>query len=347
MTYGSRYRVQLRRRRQKKTDYQARKAFVVSGKARLVARSSLKHTIVQIVIAKPIGDEVIASAHSKELVNKYGWKAATGNIPGAYLTGLLCGLKAKKNRIADVILDIGLITPTKGAKVFAAMSGVINSGVDVPHDDEKIVKERTQGYHIQDYAESLGQPAEYAPIFSVSIAKGVSPDKFSEHFFEVRNAILTAFGMPIPKPEPKPVKAKKPEAKPKAPIPTPKAAKVVPEAKTEEKKQAPVEAKKPEVQTEAKPAPAPQPKPEAKPPTIAEEAKTAEKAEAKPKGKEPKAQKTTAKKAARPKAKAEKIEVTEPKAEPKPKRASKKTKKAEEATAIEAKTSKKTGGKKA
>jgi len=56
MPHGSRYRVPLRRRREQKTDYQARKAFVVSGKPRLVARSSLKNTVAQIVVAKPHGD---------------------------------------------------------------------------------------------------------------------------------------------------------------------------------------------------------------------------------------------------------------------------------------------------
>lgn len=351
MTYGSRYRVQLRRRREKKTDYQARKGFVVSGKARLVARSSLKHTIAQIVVAKPKGDEVLASAHSKELVNKYGWKAATGNVPAAYLTGLLCGLKAKKNSIAEAILDLGLVSPTKGAKVFASMSGVIDAGVTVPHDDEKIVKERTQGYHIQDYAENLGQPTEYAPKFSLSVAKEVSPDKFSEHFFEVRNAVLATFGMPIPKPEPKPVKTKKPEAKPKAPPPqAPKAAKV-PEAKVEEKPQAPVEAKKLEVQVKAKPVPGPEPKSETKPMTMAEEAKPTEKGEGKPKAKKPKAPKAATTKAASLKVKAEKAEATEPgpepKSKPKSKRATKKAEKTEKAPAKEAKTSKKTGGKKA
>ena len=343
MTHGSRYRVQLRRRREKKTDYQARKAFVVSGRPRLVARSSLKNTIAQIVIAKPVGDMVLASAHSRELVNKFGWKAATGSIPVAYLTGLLCGLKAKKNGVAEAILDLGLISPTKGAKVFATMSGVVDAGVEIPHAEEKIVKERTRGYHIQDYAESLGPPSEYAPKFSASIAKGVGPEKFSEHFFEVRNAILTAFGLPIPKPEPKPAKAKKPEPKPKAPPPT---AKVVrpPEVKAEAKP-APVEVKKPEAPAEARPAPAP----EAKPKPKAEEVKHAAQAEEKPKEKAAKAPKAVSKKAAPAKAKvvktakSQKVEKAEVEPEAKPKRGKKP--KAKETK--ETKPAKKSGSKKA
>src|SRR5512136_829645 len=208
MPHGSRYRVPLRRRREQKTDYQARKAFIVSHKPRLVARSSLKNTVAQIVVAKPIGDQVLAAAHSHELVKKYGWKAATGNIPTAYLTGLLCGLKAKKNGVSEAILDLGLVSPTKSSKVFATMSGVVDAGVAIPHSEEKIIKDRNRGYHIQDYAESLGAPEEYAPKFSTLKAKGLAPEKFTDHFFEVRNSMLTAFGVAIPRPEPRAAKPK-------------------------------------------------------------------------------------------------------------------------------------------
>jgi large subunit ribosomal protein L18 len=332
-SYGSRYRVPLRRRREQKTDYQARKAFVISRKPRLVSRSSLKNTIAQIIVAKPQGDFVLASAHSKELVKKYGWKAATGNVPTAYLTGLLCGLKAKKNGISEAILDLGLVSPTKGSKVFSTMSGVVDAGVTVPHSPEKIIKERTVGYHIQDYAESLGAPEQYAPKFSTYVAKKLAPEKFNDHFVEVRNAILTEFGMPIPKAEPRPVKAKKPQAK-------------VPEAKKVEAK--PVKAEKVEVKVEAKPAKVV----EAKKPEVAEEKPKAEpeakpkaEAEAKPKASaKPKAEpktKPAAKKAAPAKAKAEKAEE-EPEVETKPKRERKKP----EAKEAAAKPAKKTGGKK-
>jgi large subunit ribosomal protein L18 len=326
-SYGSRYRVPLRRRREQKTDYQARKAFVVSHKPRLVARSSLKNTVAQIIVAKPEGDFVLASAHSHELVKKYDWKAATGNIPAAYLTGLLCGLKAKKAGVSEAILDLGLVSPTKGSKVFSTMSGVVDAGVVIPHKEEKIVKDRTRGFHIQDYAEGLGAPEEYAPKFSTSVAKGVSPAKFSEHFFAVREAILTAYDMPVPKPEAKPVKVKKPEPK-------------KPEVKKVEAKLAKVEAK-PEVKPAAeakKPEPATAKPVEAKKPEVAEAKVELEaKAEAKPKAKV--ASKKAPAKAA--KAKAEEAEPEAEEAKPKAKKAAAKPKKSE------AKPAKKTGGKKA
>ena len=333
-SYGSRYRVPLRRRREKKTDYQARKAFVVSHKPRLVARSSLKNTVAQIAIAKPIGDFVLASAHSSELGKKYGWKAATGNIPAAYLTGLLCGLKAKKSGVSEAILDLGLVSPTKGSKVFATLSGVVDAGVMVPHKEEKIIKERIRGDHIEEYAQSLGAPEEYAPMFSTYSANKLAPERFGEHFVEVRNNILTAYEMPIPKAEPKPVKAKKPEPK-------------VPEAKKVEAKPVKAEIKKAEVAV-AKLAE----KVEAKKPEVAEvkpkaEVKAKAELEAKPKAAaKPKVErkaKPAAKKAAPAKAKAEKAET---KVEAKPK-AEKTKSPAKEAGAKPAKKpAKKTGGKK-
>ena len=326
MPHGSRYRVPLRRRREQKTDYQARKAFVVSGKPRLVARSSLKNTVAQIVVAKPHGDEVLASAHTRELVQKYGWKAATGNIPASYLTGLLCGLKAKKNGVSEAILDLGLVSPTKGSKVFSTLSGVVDAGIAIPHSTDKIIKERTVGYHIQDYAESLGAPEEYKPKFSTYAAKGLSPEKFSEHFVEVRNSILTTFGMPIPKAELRPTKPKKPEQ------PKLKQGKV-------EKPVAKVEEKKP-ILAQEKPK-ATQVAPEVKPPV---EIKAQE--EAKPKAAKATKAKPAAKKAAPAKAKAEKAEA-KTESEAKPKRARKKPEAEEASSEAAPKPAKKTGGKKA
>jgi large subunit ribosomal protein L18 len=194
MAKSSNYRVKLRRRREGKTDYQARKALVVSGKPRLVARTANRNITVQISIAKLHGDEVLAAANSRELVKNYGWKAATGNIPVAYLTGYLCGLKAKSNGIKEAILDIGLVAPTKGAKIFASLSGVLDAGVDVPHSEEKIVKERMKGEHIAKYAKSLGTGSEeYVAKFSKYNAQGVAPEKISEYFTKVKAIITDSF----------------------------------------------------------------------------------------------------------------------------------------------------------
>ena len=194
MARGSNYCVPLRRRREGKTDYHARKALVLSGKPRLVARSTLKNVTVQIIVAKPHGDEVLAAAHSRELKKKYGWKAPTGNVPAAYLTGLLCGLKAKTKGVSEAILDIGLVAPTKGSKVFATLSGVLDAGVDVPHDEEKIVKERIKGEHIAKYGKSLGAGSEgYSAKFSKYLGQKLSPEKLPEHFAKVKADVIGSF----------------------------------------------------------------------------------------------------------------------------------------------------------
>ena len=194
MAKSANYRVPLRRRREGKTDYQARKALVVSRKLRLVARGSLKNANVQIIQAKPSGDFVLAAANSKELSKLFGWKAPTGNIPAAYLTGLLCGLKAKNKGVKDAILDSGLVSPSKGARIFAMLSGVVDAGVSVPFSEEKIVKERIKGEQVAKYAKKLGVGSdEYNKKFAAYIAAGVAPEKLPEHFTKVEADIIASF----------------------------------------------------------------------------------------------------------------------------------------------------------
>lgn len=255
MAKSSNYRVKLRRRREGKTDYQARKALVMSGRPRLVTRTSVRNVNAQIIIAKQIGDQVLASANSRELVKKYGWKAPAGNIPAAYLTGLLVGLKAKAAKVDGSILDIGLITPTKGARIFAVLQGVVDAGVEVPHSEEKIAKDRLKGDHIALYAKSLSADSdEYKIRFSKYNAGGVTPEKVAEHFSKVRAEIVNAFKGAKVAPEPESA----PEPKTKAPKPEIKLASA---SKSEAKVQAEPKA---EAKLEAKPTPKAETKPEAK-----------------------------------------------------------------------------------
>ena len=194
MAKDSRYCVQFRRRKEGKTDYKARKALVISGKPRLVVRNTLKNVIAQIIVAKPHGDEVLVSAHSREL-KKYEWKAHAGNLSSAYLTGLLCGLKAKAQGVKEVILDIGLHSPSKGARVFAMLKGVLDAGVHVPHSEEKLPDEkRIEGEHIAQYAESLASnPEEYQSKFSKYLEQKLPPEDLPKHFAKVKTEILAAF----------------------------------------------------------------------------------------------------------------------------------------------------------
>ncbi len=195
MAQGSRYSVPYRRRREGKTDYQKRKALILSRKPRLVVRGTLKNIIIQIVAAKPHGDEVLVSANSRELLKNYGWKASGGNLPAAYLTGLLCGLKAKTKGIEEAVLDIGLHSPTKGARVFAALKGVLDAGLNVPYGEEKLPDEkRIQGVHIAQYAKMLSANTErYMTVFSKYLENKVLPESLPEHFAEVKKTVIAAF----------------------------------------------------------------------------------------------------------------------------------------------------------
>ncbi|SEW08557.1 50S ribosomal protein L18 [Natrinema salifodinae] len=181
MATGPRYKVPMRRRREVRTDYHQRLRLLKSGKPRLVARKSNKHTTAQLVTPGPQGDETLASAHSSDL-EEYGWEAPTSNISAAYLTGLLAGKRAVDAGLEEAVLDIGLNTATPGNKVFAVQEGAIDAGLEIPHNDSVLADwSRTRGEHIAEYAEQLDEPL-YSGDFDAT--------DLPEHFDEVREAIL-------------------------------------------------------------------------------------------------------------------------------------------------------------
>jgi large subunit ribosomal protein L18 len=192
MAKGPSYSVPFRRRRKGKTDYKARKALVISGLPRLVIRGTSKYIITQVIEAKAMGDKVVASANSRELPEKYGWLADCGNTPAAYLTGLLCGYRAAASGIREAVLDVGLQTPSRGARLLAALRGAIDAGVVVPHDEGVLPDEsRIGGQHIVDYANQLSSnPETYQNIFSKYLSRGLRPEQLSEHFSSIKEKIV-------------------------------------------------------------------------------------------------------------------------------------------------------------
>jgi large subunit ribosomal protein L18 len=150
MSTGPRYRVPFRRRREGRTDYRHRAALLRGRTARLVVRKSNKHIRVQFIDYVEKGDRVIVSAVSKEL-EELGWTGSGKSTPGAYLTGMLAGKRAKEKGIEDAVLDIGLREPTKGAVIFAALKGAVDAGIEVPHSEEMIPSEdRLSGKHMKE-----------------------------------------------------------------------------------------------------------------------------------------------------------------------------------------------------
>lgn len=181
MATGPRYKVPMRRRREVRTDYHQRLRLLKSGKPRLVARKSNSHVRAQLIVPGRLGDETLASAHSSDL-REFGWEAPTGNLPSAYLTGLLAGRRAIDADVEEAVLDIGLNTATPGAKVFAVQEGAIDAGVEIPHNDNVLAEwPRTRGEHIAEYAAQREEPL-YSGEFDAT--------DLPEHFDETRERLL-------------------------------------------------------------------------------------------------------------------------------------------------------------
>lgn len=167
--YSKRYQTKWRRRREGKTDFQARRRLVTqdkrkfnSPKYRLVVRLTNKDVICQIVAARLAGDEVLTAAYGHELP-RYGIKHGLNNFAAAYCVGLLCarrhlqkiGLDETYKGVEEVdgemfeieeeedrrpftaLLDIGLVATTTGNKVFAVMKGAVDGGINVPHSEKR------------------------------------------------------------------------------------------------------------------------------------------------------------------------------------------------------------------
>lgn len=143
--------VPYKRKKEGKTDYKQRILLLKSRKLRLVIRKSLNNILLQIVEYSPDGDKVLISTHSNQL-KKFNWKFHRSNMPSAYLTGLLCGMKAKSKKIKEAVLDIGLSKNVKKTAIYAALKGVIDAGLKVPASEEVFPSEdRISGKHISDY----------------------------------------------------------------------------------------------------------------------------------------------------------------------------------------------------
>lgn len=181
MARGQRYRVRFRRRREQKTDYRRRLALVKSGKPRLVVRPSSRNTIVQIFEFQPTGDKCLTSSNALEL-RKMGWKAGTGNVPAAYLAGYLCGLRGKKAGVKSAELDIGHLPKSK--RIFAALKGAIDAGLNIIHGEIDIPDQFISGQHIAAWAKSAPSPA-----FSLYKKRSLDATKLSEHIAQIKNEL--------------------------------------------------------------------------------------------------------------------------------------------------------------
>lgn len=168
-SYLRNFQVKRRRRREGKTDYHHRTNMLRQDcykfgmvKSRLVVRFTNSRVICAIIKAYIDGDRVVAYADSTELKN-YGVNFGLTNNFAAYATGFLCARRAlaadgldevyepktevgeyavtedvdDEHRAYKVFLDIGLARASKGAKVFVAMKGASDAGLQIPHSETK------------------------------------------------------------------------------------------------------------------------------------------------------------------------------------------------------------------
>lgn len=191
MAKGPRYRVPLKRRRENKTNYHKRRVMVLSKTPRLVIRRSQRYITLQIIKALPQGDHTLLATTSKEL-SKYGWKSPSGNLPAAYLTGVMMGHQAQSIGINAVIPDIGLRRASPGSRVFAVIKGAQDAGLRVPCGEMMPDHLRITGQHIASYAEKLQQtsPQEYEQRFSHYISAGIKPEELPTQVEKVKAKII-------------------------------------------------------------------------------------------------------------------------------------------------------------
>lgn len=236
--YFKRFQVKFKRRRQAKTDYHARKRLIIQDKNkyktpkyRFVVRLTNKDIVCQIFSADMTHDVCMLAAYAHELP-RYGVKVGLTNYAAAYCTGLLLarrvnnklGLEYEGQAEADgeeyhveadpeghapfrALLDVGLRRTTTGARVFGALKGASDGGLDIPHSERRFPgtqiigrdftpdpsthREWIFGQHVKAYMESLMEDDEeaYQRQFSKYIEAGVGPEEIEDVYAKAHAGI--------------------------------------------------------------------------------------------------------------------------------------------------------------
>merc|ERR1712244_90261 len=258
--YYKRYKVKMRRRRECKTDYALRRRLITQDKRkfnapkwRFIVRISNNDVVAQVASSKMIGDHVLCVAYSHEL-KRYGLNVGLTNYAACYCTGLLLARRLLKklkldkaypgkkridgnlfkSHVANVrwkkdekiyrpfkcLLDIGLARATTGARVFGALKGAVDGGLDIPHSEKRfpgfiskkksggksdeyqadVHADKIYGGHVRDYMEKLqeDEPEKYQKHFRKYIAANLGPDDLRKKYEDVHRKIR-ANPSPAPK----------------------------------------------------------------------------------------------------------------------------------------------------
>jgi large subunit ribosomal protein L5e len=213
-----------------------------SPKYRLCVRFTNKYVHVQIIYAEIDGDKCMCHASSAELP-KYGLSVGLKNYAASYCTGLLVARRLLKQIGLDevytgveeptgdvvctkdptngrtyfveeldddkkpfrALLDVGIKNTTTGSRVFGAMKGASDGGLDIPHSnkrfpgyvrdtksfDASVHKEHIMGGHIADYMREMEEDDEenYQKHFAKYIELDLEADDLEELYEKVHAAI--------------------------------------------------------------------------------------------------------------------------------------------------------------
>jgi len=187
--------------------------------------------ICQLVRAKIAGDEVVCAAYAHELTH-YGMPTGHSNYAAGYATGLLLARRWLKKINLDTkyegqkeisgahfqvepledgprpfkaLLDVGLRRTTTGSKVFAALKGAADGGLNIPHSETRFVgydeeggqlnaevlRKHIFGGHVADWMKTLkaDNPESYKRQFSLYIQHGLNPEDVEKKWAAVHSSI--------------------------------------------------------------------------------------------------------------------------------------------------------------
>merc|ERR1712223_2377707 len=93
-------------------------------------------------------------------------------------------------------LDVGLARTSTGAKVFAALKGAVDGGLDIPHSESKelnadVHRQLIFGLHVAEYMKSLQEEDEeqFKKHFSRFLKNGVTADSMEGMYKKAHAAI--------------------------------------------------------------------------------------------------------------------------------------------------------------
>jgi len=211
-----------------------------SPKYRMAVRITNQYVICQVTHAEIDGDKVMCAATSKEL-GKHGLKVGLKNYAAAYCTGLLLarrvltklglaetysGNESPNGEVVSVevdgrtyfvdevdndkkpfraFLDIGIRNTAIGARIFGALKGASDGGLDIPHNNKKFPgytrdsntydadthKGRIFGEHVAEYMREMEEDDEenYKKHFASYIEEDLGADDLEELYEKVHTSI--------------------------------------------------------------------------------------------------------------------------------------------------------------